>query len=124
MGSGEGSARQEARRDRSSTLRRNEVRAARWQEAVEAEGHRSSARQGSSRAPHFVGGGKVFTPKPRDYEYQVPGKKAMAGGAAWSALSLKAKESKLVILDGFGSSTPSRPSAWPRCSRSWAPRSR
>ena len=36
------------------------------------------ARQGSSRAPQWVGGGKVFTPKPRDYEYHVP-KRVMAG---------------------------------------------
>jgi len=57
------------------------------------------ARQGSSRAPQWVGGGKVFTPKPRDYEYVVP-KKAMAG-ALRSALTVRAKEGKLVVLDGF-----------------------
>src|SRR6202042_3375373 len=33
-----------------------------------------NARQGSSRAPNFVGGGKVFGPHPRDYSYTVPKK--------------------------------------------------
>jgi large subunit ribosomal protein L4 len=55
------------------------------------------ARQGSSRAPQWVGGGKVFTPKPRDYEYTMP-KKAIAV-ALRSALSLRAKESKIVVVD-------------------------
>ena len=55
------------------------------------------ARQGSSRAPQWVGGGKVFTPKPRDFEYSMP-KKAVAG-ALRSALSLKAKESKIIVVD-------------------------
>jgi large subunit ribosomal protein L4 len=80
-----------------STLRRNEVRGGGkkpWKQKGTGR-----ARQGSSRAPQWVGGGKVFTPKPRDYEYSVP-KKVMAG-ALRSALSLRAKESKLVVLDGF-----------------------
>jgi large subunit ribosomal protein L4 len=80
-----------------STLRRNEVRGGGkkpWKQKGTGR-----ARQGSTRSPQFVGGGKVFTPKPRDYEYSVP-KKVMAG-ALRSALSLKAKESKLVIVDGF-----------------------
>ena len=55
------------------------------------------ARQGSTRAPNFVGGGKVFTPKPRDYEYAMP-KKALAN-ALRSALALRAKEQKLVVVD-------------------------
>jgi large subunit ribosomal protein L4 len=80
-----------------STLRRNEVRGGGkkpWKQKGTGR-----ARQGSSRAPNWVGGGKVFTPKPRDFEYSVP-KKVMAG-ALRSALSLKAKESKIVVLDGF-----------------------
>jgi large subunit ribosomal protein L4 len=63
-----------------------------------------NARQGSSRAPHYVGGGGVFTPKPRDYEYHVP-KKVMAG-ALRSALSLRAKEQKLVVVDSFTLDAP------------------
>lgn len=62
------------------------------------------ARQGSTRAPHFVGGGSAFGPKPRDYEHGA-NKKAVAG-ALRSALSLRAKESKLVVLDGFALDKP------------------
>jgi large subunit ribosomal protein L4 len=56
-----------------------------------------SARQGSSRAPHFVGGGRVFGPHPRDYSYTVP--KKVRRAALASALSLRAQEKKLVVLD-------------------------
>jgi large subunit ribosomal protein L4 len=58
-----------------------------------------NARQGSTRAPHFVGGGKVFGPHPRDYSYTVPRKVRKAALA--SALSLRAKENKLVVLEGL-----------------------
>src|SRR5256885_5925398 len=60
-----------------------------------------NARQGSTRAPQFVGGGKVFGPHPRDYSYTVP--KKVRKAALASALSLRAKENKLVILDGLTS---------------------
>src|SRR6516162_1699832 len=63
-----------------------------------------NARQGSTRAPHWVGGGSVFGPKPRDYEYPVP-KKVMAG-ALRSALSLRVKEDKLVVVENFTLDTP------------------
>ena len=56
-----------------------------------------SARQGSSRAPQFVGGGRVFGPHPRDYSYTVP--KKVRRAALASALSLRASEKKLVVLD-------------------------
>jgi len=58
-----------------------------------------NARQGSIRASHWVGGGKAMGPKPRDYSYRLPRK--MRIGALRSALSLRAGESKLVILDSF-----------------------
>jgi len=57
------------------------------------------ARQGSIRASHWVGGGKAMGPKPRDYSYDVP--KQVRRGALKSALSLRAKEQKLFILDSF-----------------------
>lgn len=57
------------------------------------------ARQGSTRASHWVGGGKAMGPKPRDYAYDVP--KKVRQGALRSALSLRAKEQKLLILDNF-----------------------
>src|SRR5512139_207387 len=55
------------------------------------------ARQGSTRAPQWVGGGKVHTPIPRDYELQMPRK--MRRAALRSALSAKAAESAIVVLD-------------------------
>jgi len=58
-----------------------------------------NARQGSIRSPNYVGGGKVFTPHPRDYSYLMP-KKAVAG-ALRSALSLRSKESKIVVVESF-----------------------
>jgi large subunit ribosomal protein L4 len=57
------------------------------------------ARQGSTRASHWVGGGKAMGPKPRDYSYDVP--KQVRRGALKSALSLRAKEQKLFILESF-----------------------
>src|SRR5256714_13621959 len=80
-----------------STLRRDEVRGG-GKKPYKQKGT-GNARQGSTRAPNFVGGGKVFTPKPRDYEYSLP-KKVMAG-ALRSALSLRVKESKLVVVKDF-----------------------
>src|SRR5436305_15329981 len=80
-----------------STLRRDEVRGG-GKKPFKQKGT-GNARQGSSRAPQFVGGGKVFTPKPRDYEYHVP-KKVMAG-ALRSALSLRAQEKEIVDVDNF-----------------------
>ena len=55
------------------------------------------ARQGSTRAPQWVGGGKVHTPKPRDYSQSMPRK--MRRAALCSALSVKAADNGLVLLD-------------------------
>ncbi|MGA9396873.1 MAG: 50S ribosomal protein L4 [Anaerolineaceae bacterium] len=55
------------------------------------------ARQGSTRAPQWKGGGKVHTPHPRSYVMAMP--KKMRRAALRSALSVKAAESGLVILD-------------------------
>jgi large subunit ribosomal protein L4 len=55
------------------------------------------ARQGSIRAPQWVGGGKVHTPKPRDYSKNMPRK--MRRAALRSALSVKASEQSVVLLD-------------------------
>ena len=55
------------------------------------------ARQGSIRAAQWVGGGKVHTPKPRDYSQSMPRK--MRRAALRSALSVKAAENGLVLLD-------------------------
>ena len=86
-----------ARAGTHSTLRRDEVRGG-GKKPFNQKGT-GNARQGSIRSPHYVGGGSVFGPKPRDYSYNMP-KKAVAG-ALRSVLSLRAKESKLIVVDGF-----------------------
>src|SRR5262245_1950535 len=58
------------------------------------------ARQGSRQAPHWVGGGSVFGPKPRSYVYKLP--RQIKKAALRSALSLRASENKIVVLDAFG----------------------
>jgi len=55
------------------------------------------ARQGSRRAPNWVGGGKVHTPKPRDYSLRMPRK--MRRAALKSALSVKAAAKQIIVLD-------------------------
>ena len=57
------------------------------------------ARQGSRQAPHWVGGGSVFGPKPRSYEYAMPRKAKKT--ALRAALSLRASESKIIVVDAF-----------------------
>lgn len=57
------------------------------------------ARQGSRKAPHWVGGGSVFGPKPRSYEYALP--KKVKKAALCAALSLRAGEKKLIVVDKF-----------------------
>lgn len=55
------------------------------------------ARQGSTRAAQWKGGGKIHTPHPRDYTQAMPRK--MRQAALRSALSVKASESGLVVVD-------------------------
>jgi large subunit ribosomal protein L4 len=55
------------------------------------------ARSGSSRSPLWRGGGIIFGPTPRSYEYAVP--KKVRKLALCSALSMKLKENKMLILD-------------------------
>jgi large subunit ribosomal protein L4 len=63
------------------------------------------ARQGSTRAPHHVGGGRVFGPSPRTYDMKINKKtKALAKR---SVLSDKAKSNKIVVMENFKWDTPS-----------------
>ena len=57
------------------------------------------ARQGSTRAPQWTHGGVVFAPKPRDYSYTL--NKKVKRLALKSALSAKAAEGKVVVVDGL-----------------------
>ena len=57
------------------------------------------ARQGSTRVPHYTHGGVAFAPKPRDYGYTI--NKKLRRLALKSALSLKAAEDKVVVVDSI-----------------------
>lgn len=62
------------------------------------------ARQGSIRAPHWVGGGVTFAPKPRDYSYSVP--KKVRRLAMKSALSSKVIDNELFVIDELSIDQP------------------
>ena len=55
------------------------------------------ARQGSTRAPQWTGGGVVFAPVPRDYSFKMNKKEKRA--ALKSALTSKVQDSKLIVVD-------------------------
>jgi large subunit ribosomal protein L4 len=62
------------------------------------------ARQGSIRAPHWVGGGTVFGPQPRSYRQDIPRQvKALARKSAFNA---RAREEALFIVDRFAFDAP------------------
>ena len=55
------------------------------------------ARQGSTRAPQWTGGGVVFAPVPRDYAFKINKKEKRA--ALKSALTSRVQENKLIVVD-------------------------
>src|ERR687895_932860 len=57
------------------------------------------ARAGSIRSPIWVGGGTTFGPQPRDYSYRMP--RTARREALLSALSLKNREGKIIVVDKF-----------------------
>lgn len=61
------------------------------------------ARQGSTRAAQWRGGGIIFGPTPRSYEQKMP--RRMRRAAICSALTLKAAEDRVVVLDSLVAST-------------------
>lgn len=62
------------------------------------------ARQGSTRAAQWVGGGRIHTPHPRSYEQRMP--KKMRQAALRSALSAKAAESGVVVVEDLALDEP------------------
>ncbi|RNC67063.1 50S ribosomal protein L4 [Proteiniphilum sp. X52] len=62
------------------------------------------ARRGDVKSPLLVGGGRVFGPKPRDYSFKV--NKKVKALARKSALSLKAKNNAIVVVEDFAFDTP------------------
>jgi large subunit ribosomal protein L4 len=68
-----------------------------------------NARQGSTRAPHWSGGGVALGPKPRSYEQRTP--KKMIRLALASALSDRVAEGRVIVVDAWGWQSPSTKSA-------------
>lgn len=62
------------------------------------------ARQGSTRASQWVGGGKAMGPKPRDYSYDVP--KKVRKAALRSALALRGNAQQLLIVEKWAPGAP------------------
>ncbi len=62
------------------------------------------SRKGSIKSPVFRGGGRIFGPQPRDYSFKL--NKKMKALARMSALSYKAKNNDIVILEDFSFETP------------------
>ena len=92
----------ELRQGTASTKTRAEVRGGGRKPFRQKETGR--ARQGSTRAPHMVGGGVVHGPKPRDYVKKV--NKKVRKLALRSALATKINEGNLIVLDDFALETP------------------
>ena len=92
-----------ARSGNQSTLTRAEVRGGGkkpWRQKGSGR-----ARQGSTRSPHWRGGGVALGPKPRDYRQRTP--KKMVQAALRSALSDRAAEGKVAVVDAWTFSSPS-----------------
>src|SRR5687767_13694588 len=62
------------------------------------------ARQGSIRAPHWVGGGTTFGPTPRSYAQYVP--RQLRALARKSALNARARENSIIVIDVFDFDAP------------------
>jgi len=86
-----------ARQGTASTKRRGEVRGG-GRKPYKQKGT-GRARQGSTRAPQFVGGGVVHGPKPRDYSERTP--KKMKAAALKGALSDRARNGRIHVLESL-----------------------
>ncbi|HVV35989.1 MAG TPA: 50S ribosomal protein L4 [Acidimicrobiales bacterium] len=96
-----------ARAGTQSTLTRAEVRGGGkkpWRQKGTGR-----ARQGSTRAPHWAGGGVALGPKPRKYDQKTP--KKMIALALKSALSDRANEDKIIVVDQWNFEKPSTKTA-------------
>lgn len=62
------------------------------------------ARAGSMKSPLFIGGGRVFGPRPRDYSFKL--NKKVKSLARISALTYKAKENAITVLEDFNFEAP------------------
>lgn len=80
-----------------STLTRSEVRG--HAKKPYRQKHTGNARQGSTKAPQFVGGGVAFAPKPRDFSKKI--NKQAKRLAFLSALSTKLAQNEITVVDEF-----------------------
>jgi large subunit ribosomal protein L4 len=87
-----------ARQGSASTKTRGEVRGG-GRKPYKQKGT-GRARQGSTRAPQFAGGGVVHGPQPRSYDQRTP--KKMKAAALRGALSDRARDDRIHVVDGFG----------------------
>lgn len=65
---------------------------------------RGTARAGTTRSPLWIGGGTIFGPRPRDYRQKLPQKVKQL--ARKSALSYKAKDEQLIVVEDFSFDKP------------------
>ncbi|MBM0124086.1 50S ribosomal protein L4 [Pimelobacter simplex] len=86
-----------ARQGTHATKRRGEVRGG-GKKPYKQKGT-GRARQGSTRAPQFAGGGIVHGPQPRDYSQRTP--KKMKAAALRSALSDRARNERIHVVEGL-----------------------
>ena len=91
-----------ARQGTSTTKKRGEVRGG-GRKPYRQKGT-GNARQGSIRSPHYAGGGIVFGPHPRSYVRDMPRKQRRL--ALRSALSTKAAEEQITVVDSFDIEAP------------------
>jgi len=85
-----------------STKTRGEVKGS--SRKIYAQKGTGRARHGDRYAPIFVGGGRAHGPKPKDWSRKLP--KKMKRQALFSALSLKVKEKKILVLQGLEKIAP------------------
>ncbi len=91
-----------ARQGNAKTKQRNEIAGS--TRKLKKQKGTGGARAGSIKSPLFVGGGRVFGPEPRDYGFKV--NKKVKRLARISALSYKARENKITVLEDFKMDAP------------------
>lgn len=90
------------RQGNAKTKQRNEVSGS--TKKIHRQKGTGGARHGSRKAPIFVGGGRIFGPQPRDYSFKL--NKKVKRLARISALSYKAKDNEVTIIENFSMEKP------------------
>lgn len=90
------------RQGTAKTKQRNEVSGS--TKKIHRQKGTGGARHGSRKAPIFVGGGRIFGPQPRDYSFKL--NKKVKRLARISALSYKAKDNEVTVVENFSMEKP------------------